>query len=162
MWIILIIAIIALALFFLAKTPAEAVSSKVQSLRRKIRHDLALLKLAKERRIYLERKAQMVFRCVAITVTALFLLINSLLIYSGIHWVSALEGTMLVITSLTSISSIIVFNKLSVNAILDLVQKQVILWIYRRNGFSTESIRTIELRITTSKHLLNKEKTWVE
>ena len=151
-WIIVIVAIILLTAYFLAKAPADAVSSKVGSLRKKINHDLVKLRLAKEKKAQLEQKAQKVFHFIACCVIVVFLGINAILIYYGIDWISALEGTMLVITLLTSISSIIVFNRISVNALLDLVQKQVILWIYKRNGFSMSSVRSIEKRIVVVKN----------
>ncbi|SNT28711.1 hypothetical protein SAMN05421640_3197 [Ekhidna lutea] len=148
-WVIVIVAIILLATYFLAKAPTDAVSSKVSSLKKKISDDLIRLKLAREKQAQLEKKAQTMFRMIACLVIVVFLGVNGFLIYFGIPWISALEGTMLVVTLLTSISSFIVFNRLSVNALLDLVQKQVMLWIYKRNGFSAEVIKMIELRIAS-------------
>ena len=146
----IIILVIVIIVYCLSRSPFEGISEKISELRKQIDRDVSQLNLAEQTQKHLMSKAQSLFKYLTVAIIILFLGVNAALINLGASFLDALEGTTLIVTMAGSVCSIIVFNKISVNALLDMAQKRVLLWVYRRNGFDPSVINLLNNRITNN------------
>lgn len=147
---LIILLVIVVVAYCLSKAPFESVSKKISELQAKIDRDLSLLKIARKTQKDLQAKAERLFKYLSVGVVLLFILINIGLVSLGISFLEALEGTTLIVTITGSICSIIVFNKISVNALLEMAQKKVMIWVYQKNGFNPDIVDRLKERINST------------
>lgn len=155
-WVLIAVLLILVLTYLFVKEPFNSTSNKISELRSKIDEDVAKLKLARETERILINKAHQIFRNITIGLILFFVGINSGLVYYGFGFIEALEGTTLLVTFIGTACSLFIFNKISVNSLLEMAEKEVILWVYKRNSFEPETILIIEEQITRQRNLLTK------
>lgn len=153
---IIAILLVAVLLYIFSKEPFDSGKEKIKELRKRINDDISKLRLAEEKKVELTRKAQKLFRTVIAVSILGFILLNSLLVYIGFDFIQALEGTTLFIGATGAVASIYTFNRISVNALFEMVENKLVLWVYRKNSFDPKDIAKLELQINRSKIELNK------
>jgi hypothetical protein len=154
--VIIAILLVAVLLYIFSKKPFESGAEKIKKLRKKISKDIDKLNLAKERKVKLVKKAHKLFQVIVAASIVVFFLINSVLVYLGFSFFQALEGTTLLVGSVSAISSIYVFNKLSINALFEMAENKIVLWVYKRNSFDPTELISLEDKIRSSEMEISK------